>query len=257
MTTDVYPNRTGKLVLGWGIVAALAVAVSWGRGIAMDLMIAALSVVEFFGGDDVLEFEFDWTGASLRALGTVAMVVLAWQVVRYQRISKGACGRCGRDGAPGRDRRSLATWAAWLTVLPAVGYAALKLYWGFGGMGGLADENLFGDVKPWSPGFADTAVMAAIGVGVALAMAYRRPRLPRWLLLTPAIIGCLMLLPVSVIGMAGNFTGANDFGPLGGLEPWVTWFVYGCFAVWAPCLTVVTLEYHYGTRGTCRACGRG
>lgn len=258
MTTTAHPHRTRNLALGWAVVAGLALAVTWGRGIAMDLLLAVMSVVELFGGsEDVLDFEFDWAGAGLRALGTVALVAVAWRVLRYQRISRNACGRCGRDGEPGRDRGSAAKWAAWVTVVPAAGYAALKLYWGFGGTIGLSDMDMFGDVKPWSPGFADTAVMAAIGIGIGLAMAYRRPRLPRWLLLTPALIGCAMLLPVAVIGMAGNFTGSNTAGPLAGLEPWVTWFVYGCFAVWGPCLAVVTAEYHYGTRRACRVCGRG
>lgn len=256
MNSSVYPHRTRDLVIGWTIVAALAVVVSWGRGIAMDILAVGMSVVELFGGDDVLRFEFDGLGAGVRALATVVMVALAWRIVRYQRITRGACGRCGRHDSPARDRRRAAKTAAWLSVLPALGYGLLKIHWAFGGTLGLADMDMFGGLRWSSPGFLDTAILSVIGVGIALSMAYRWPRLPRWLLLTPALIGCAMLLPVAVIGTLGNVTGTNDFGPLAGLEPWVTWFVYGCMAVWGPCLAIVTAEYHYGTRGECRVCGR-
>ena len=256
MATDTHPNRAAILALGWGVVAALAVVVTWGRGIAMDLMLTVMSVVDLFGDAAVLPFEPDWTGAGLRALATAVMAAVAWRVIRYQRISRGACGRCGRDGGPVRDRRRAARWAAWLTLPPALGYGALKIGWAFGATIGLADVDIFAGVEPWSPGFADTGVMAAVGIGIALAMAYRRPRLPRWLLLTPALIGCAMLLPVAVLGTIGNIADVHGAGFTGGLETWVFWFVYTCFAIWGAGLAVVTLEYHYGTRGRCRVCGR-
>ncbi|MGH8881011.1 MAG: hypothetical protein ACRD0P_27260, partial [Stackebrandtia sp.] len=200
--------------------------------------------------------EVDWVGMPTRVLALTAMVVLLWRLNRYRRISKGACGRCGRDGSASVDRRSLAVWAAGLSAIPAIGYAALKLHWAFGGTIGLTGPDVFADVEPWTPGFADTAVMAVIGIGLAVAMATRRPRLPRWMLLTPALIGCALLLPVAVLGTAGLIIGAFDSTEGLGLQTWVGWFVYSCFTAWGAGLAIVTAEYHYGTRGGCRVCGR-
>lgn len=259
-TTTTRPRRAAVLALGWTAVAALIVYATWNRGIAMDLMLAAMSVVGLFSHDAVLPFQPDWLGAALRATATVAAAYLAWRLIRYHRVTRGACGRCGRSATaadPSR-RRALALWAAYVSILPAAGYAALKITWAFGGTIGLADPSVFAGIKPWTPGFADTGVMALIGIGVALAMAHRRPRPPRWLLLTPTLIGLAMLIPVSILGTAGNISGANAAaGFLSTMSAWVLWFVYGCFTVWAVCLSIVTVEYHYGTRGRCATCGRG
>lgn len=168
--------------------------------------------------------------------------------------------RRGRTRVPAWDMRVWSIRAAYAAAVPALAYAALKLQWGFGGTVGLTDPTVFAGVKPWSPGMGDTAVMAMVGVGVALAMAHGWPRLPRWVLLTPAVIGCLMLLPVGVLGTA-NVVVAGVTGTLagqhGGLAPWVVGMIYPTFLLWGVLLAVVTIGYHHRTRRPCRRCGQG
>ncbi|GAA4892020.1 hypothetical protein LX16_2081 [Stackebrandtia albiflava] len=257
MTTHIDSRPSHRrlvLTAGWLGVALLVGYATWAGAIAMDLMLVILSVVELFGGTDVLPFAPDWLGMLGRVAAVAVAGYLALRTVRYQRTSRGACARCGRAEAPRRDLSRAARIAAYLTVIPAGGYAALKLHWAFGGGIGLADPDVFDGVTLTSPGFADTAVMAAIGVGLAVAMTHRW-RLPRWMLLAPSLFGLAMLIPVSVFGTAVNVT--HLFDPVEtGLATWVGWFVYTCFTVWAAGLLLVTVDYHQATAGTCRSCGR-
>ncbi|MGH8794105.1 MAG: hypothetical protein ACRDXX_15850 [Stackebrandtia sp.] len=251
------PRRNLKLLLGWGAAALLTLHAAWQGGLAMDVVVGVMWVVEQIAGSAVLPFEPDWFGALHRSAAAGLAAVVAIKTLRYQRVTADRCGGCGRnDRTAVREPSKWSIPLAYAAILPAGGYAALKLQWAFGGTFGLDAPGALGDVKPWSPGFADTAVMAAVGVAIGLAMAYRRPRLPRWILLAPAGLGCLMLLPVGVLGTAGNILGAFSDGVRGGMSPWVPWFVYGCFLIWGACLAAVAFDY-YRRAGVCRTCGRG
>ncbi|MEV8015721.1 hypothetical protein AB0O76_05055 [Streptomyces sp. NPDC086554] len=87
----------------------------------------------------------------------------------------------------------------------AVPYIALKTFWAMGGRAGLADgfdladefaKNGASDEVVWLErhGIDFTAVLALMGVVLAFALV--RPwgrRFPRWLLLTPALAGTLLV----------------------------------------------------------------
>jgi hypothetical protein len=255
-----HPYRRWRLAAGWGLVTLLAVHATWRGGLAFDLMFTIMKVVGMASDDQVLPFEPDWWGMLHRSAAAVLAAYVAWTTLRYQRGTRGACARCGRTDVPPRDPRRLAMAAAYGSAVPALAYAALKVHWGFGGALGLQDPTFLAGVRPWSPGMGDTAVMAVVGVAAALAMAHRRPRLPRWLLLTPAVAGLLLLLPVGVLGTAGVVATAASgagAGSTGGVAPWVAFGIYPTFLVWGILLAIVTVSYHFRTRGGCGTCGRG
>lgn len=247
---------SGRVILGLAAAVGLAGFVSvWNGGVAMDLMNLAMQVFALFG-PEVLPFRFDPVGASIRFTGLAVAVYIGWRTVRYRRAERGSCVRCGLGDRPARDWSRLGRRAAYLSILPAGGYAALKMHWALGGTIGVDSPSLMGEVNLWSPGFLDTAIMAVIGIGVAIAMTHRWC-LPRLLLLAPALIGLAMLLPVTVWGNISNVISLFGSGEHAlGLAPWTPWYVYACFTVWAACLLVVTVDYVTATVRTCRACGR-
>lgn len=258
MTTDTpeHTRRRLKEAAGWTAVAVTAgVAGIWGGGIHMDLMNLAMRVFALFG-PEVLPFRFEPVPAAIRLGCAAGAVYMGWRMVRMRRAEQGRCARCGVGDRPRRDRRRLARRAAYLSILPASCYSLLKVHWALGGTVGIADPSVMGEVDLFSPGFLDTAIMAVVGIGVALGMTHRW-RLPRVVLLVPALIGLAMLVPVSVVGNLGNVVSLFITGDhVLGLAAWTTWFVYACFTVWAVCLLIVTGEYAIATAGACRSCGR-
>jgi hypothetical protein len=253
-----HPYRRLRLAAGWGLAGLLAVHATWRGGLALDLMFAIMKVVGLFSDDEVLPFQPDWFGLLHRSVAAALGAYVAVATLRYQRRTRGACPRCGRGGAPPRERRRPVLGAAYASVVPAFAYAALKLNWGFGGTVGLDDPTLFAGVRPWSPGMGDTAVMAAVGVAVVLAMAHGCPRVPRWLLLTPALIGMVLLLPVGVLGTAAVLAAVTSGEAVtGGMAPWVVVSIYPAFLAWGILLAIVTIGYHVRTRRGCGTCGRG
>jgi hypothetical protein len=260
-TTVVAPRgrRRWPVAAAWAVVALSAVYATWRGGIALDLMFTVMKVVGLFTDDEVLPFEPDWPGMLRRSAAGAVGVAVAVAAVRAQRRGRGACVRCGRTGARSQDPRQIMTWAAYASVVPALAYASLKLHWGFGGTVGLEDPTLFEGVRPWTPGFGDTVVMAAVGVAVVLAMAHGRPRVPRWVLLAPAMVSLLLLVPVGLIGTVGAVAAvaSGEFADrAGGLAPWVAAGIYPTFLTWGILVAVVTVGYHHRTRGRCRRCRR-
>src|SRR5690606_31717566 len=79
---------------------------------------------------------------------------------------------------------------------------------------------------------------------------------PRLVLLAPALIGCVMLVPAAALGMITLLSGStSDSAALGGLAPWVLWFVYGCFTWWGAGLATTTALYWTDSRPRCARCG--
>ncbi|MEV7596310.1 hypothetical protein AB0O91_02865 [Kitasatospora sp. NPDC089797] len=115
-----------------------------------------------------------------------------------------------------QHRRTVTAWAAGL----ALPYIALKSYWAAGGRAGVADGFDIADefrrngaptalVQLERHGVDFTAVLAATGVVLALALALRPPRhpLPRRLLLAAAWAGTLLVpygLLTAVLGALGH-----------------------------------------------------
>lgn len=156
----------------------------------------------------------------------------------------------------------LSVRAGYLTVLLAAGYGALKVQWGLGGTVGLADPRAFGDVRLWTPGLGDTGVLALIGMalGLGFARTWRPPlRMPRWMPLTAAFVGSVMLVPVGVLGTGLRVAVALGLAnpSLEGVSPWVFDVIYPWFLAWGLAMGTAAVGYHHRTRGVCRACGRG
>ncbi|WP_328763623.1 hypothetical protein [Streptomyces sp. NBC_00272] len=205
-------------VSGWGpplaawpltaaaAVAAVAVAARTARLRSLSWAACALSAASgCLLLMDVIALLFgqppdSWTGAALHALGLAGAV-----------LSGAAAGRGrGRDAAaPGRPGR----WIAYVGVLSFVPYAAMKLTWALGGtFGGITGaemlaayerngaSGLWMTLERW--GLDGTVLMALIGI--LLLFCPIRPwglRLPRWLPLTPALIGAGTLVPYGLLGL--------------------------------------------------------
>ncbi|MBB2740633.1 UNVERIFIED_ORG: ribosomal protein L37E [Microbispora rosea subsp. rosea] len=283
------PARTGALATGAAAVAGLALAGVGASGIAFDIVGGIMAAIAAVTGESaVVDLGFEWPMAAARAAALAAGTTLLVTAVRRRRRARGACARCGRpadhDAAQpeGRDDAGhtspagggRGTWpargswqrlsvrAGYLTVLLAAGYGALKVQWGLGGTFGLADPRAFGDVHLWTPGLGDTGVLALIGMalGLGFARTWRPPlRMPRWMPLTAAFVGSVMLVPVGVLGTGLRVAVALGLAKpsLEGVSPWVFDVIYPWFLAWGLAMGTAAVGYHYRTRGVCRACGRG
>lgn len=247
-----------RAVLAATWIACALLVVETADGIAFDVVGVVMHAVSAVTGDPLpIALAVDWPGIAVRVLAAVTAVLLGRQALTRQRAAQARCAACGRTAA-GRER-SLPSWPAYAACVLALGYAAEKIYWGLGGTFGLASEDAFGDVHLWTPGLGDTAVLALVGAGLALALV--RPwgrRLPRWLLLAPAALGTLMLIPVGILGTYGtlrNFSELSSGGAIG-LEPWVFLLQYPWFLAWGLTLGAAAVAFHDRTRGPCRTCGR-
>ncbi len=144
----------------------------------------------------------------------------------------------------------------------AAGYGTLKAQWGLGGTVGLDDPHAFGEVHLWSPGMGDTALLALIGMalGLGFARTWRPPlRMPRWMPLTAAFVGCVMLVPVGILGVGyriATLLGVAQ-ASMEGVSLWVFDVIYALFLAWGLAMGLAATGYHYRTRGVCRSCGGG
>lgn len=260
MTNELKRSRRSTVVitLGWVLAGVLTVDATWSGGIAIEMMLVIMTGLGAVFGDTVLPFQISWIGTIHHGVAAALAMFVAWRTIRYQRLTRGACRSCGRGQGPGRNLHRLAVKAAYVSIFPAVGYGALKVYWAFGGTFGLHDKSMFADVKPWTPGFTDTAIEAGIGIVIVMLMIRPQLSIPRWILLGPALIGCVMLVPMSIIGTASNVWHAfvQEQSPMT-LQPWVTWYVYGCFTIWGVALLIVTTYYYSHTRKACASCEPG
>ncbi|WP_129788858.1 hypothetical protein [Promicromonospora panici] len=221
------------------------------------LVVGVVNLVTGVGGS--FEFEIPWATAGAHLAVVVASsFVLAW-LVTQRRSRRGLCARCGRAAAEPpvvgdgvrRALRLLATVAV-LAVLP---YAALKLAWGLGARIGLTG-SAFDDVTFLSPGFGDTVVLTAVSVAVSLVMGAgvvptsARGAVVRTVTAAFGVIGSLMLVPVSVVGVFLLVTAP----PTGDVEiaGWAFTMVYVCFTVWGLALAPLTALYLRATRRACR-----
>lgn len=280
MDTTHRHTRAGGAATAAEAVAGLALAGFGASGIAFDIVGAIMKGIEAVTGEPgVVDLGIDWPMATARAAALTAGTALLVGAVRRRRRARGACPRCGRaaprtgrvgDGdrhaSPDRGGRkrwdALSVRAGYATVLLAAGYGALKVQWGLGGTVGLADPHAFGEVHLWTPGLGDTGVLALIGValGLGFARTWRPPlRMPRWMPLTAASVGCVMLIPVGVLGTGLRIAVALGLArtPLGGISPWVFDMIYPWFLAWGLAMGAAAAGYHYRTRGVCRACGQG
>ncbi|WP_405085352.1 hypothetical protein [Microbispora sp. NBC_01389] len=269
------PQPPGALATAGGALAGLALAGFGASGIAFDIVggiMAGISAVT--GESPVVDLGVEWPAAAARAAALGAGAALLAVTVRRHRRARGACARCGRPApraVAGRTSSAVGgreTWqaasvgAGYLTALLATGYGALKVQWGLGGTFGLTNPRAFGEVHLWTPGLGDTGVLALIGMalGLGFARTWRPPpRMPRWMPLTAASVGCVMLIPVGVLGTGLRVAVALGLAPEPemSISPWVFDVVYPWFLAWGFAMGTAAVGYHYRTRGVCRGCGRG
>jgi len=239
----------------WGSSALLILNAA--DGIAFDIVGVIMKAVSVVTGEvQVVRIPVDPAGIAVRLLAGITGVLAGSRAVAYRRERRGSCLRCGR--MPGGESRRPSAKLACLACALALGYATEKIYWGLGGTLGLADKNAFGDAHLWSPGLGDTALLALVGAGIALALA--RPqgnRVPRWLPMAGAGLGSMMLIPVGIIGTVANFSAPPSLNNGIGLVPWVFLIEYPWFFAWGVTLGLATLAFHYRTRGRCPLCDRG
>ncbi|WP_433224644.1 hypothetical protein [Microtetraspora malaysiensis] len=263
------------------VMAGVGLAGLGATGIAFDIVgvvMAALAAVT--GADEAVQLPLDWPMSAARAAALIVGTALLVSAVRRHRRARCACRRCGRPPVPtstaGESRRTPTstagegrrTWdrltvgAGYATVVLAAGYGALKAQWGLGGTIGLDDPHAFGEVRLWSSGMGDTALLALIGMalGLGFARTWRPPlRMPRWLPLTAAFVGCVMLVPVGILGIGYRIATVLGIAQvsMNGVSLWVFDVIYAWFLIMGLAMGLAAVGYHYRTRGVCRSCGQG
>lgn len=246
------PRRAVRGVT-WGACALLLAVTA--DGIAFDVVGVMVHAVARITGDPLmLPLTVDWPGIAVRVLSGATAALLGLRALAAGRAARRACTCCGGVAAPGRWAPG---WPAYTACALALGYAAEKVYWGLGGTLGLARPDAFGDVHLWAPGLGDTAVLALVGTGIALALV--RPwgrRLPSWLPLSGAVLGSLMLVPVGIMGAYGTVSQWPPSGDLA-LEPWVFLIEYPWFLAWGLALGAAAVAFRRRSRGPCGACSEG
>ncbi|MFF4992011.1 hypothetical protein ACFY19_32870 [Streptosporangium saharense] len=262
--------------------------------------LCALSGVAAFGLlMDVITFVFgqtvdSWMGTANRALAAIGVVALAATTLSYRSATSGACPRCGAvhtsstvrsrpEPAPAPRRVRALAYVGAAAFLP---YAVMKTIWVLGGtFAGITGEDMVamhernGASELWLTldrwGIDPTALLATLGVFLILGLV--RPwgqvfprwtltlsgrRVPRWLPLTPAMIGAGTLAPYGVagvvyaaLGTAGAIPISRGDFPTVGDALLVTWFGLGAFAMYGLALALATWSYWRRTQPTCTVSG--
>ncbi|MDJ0379267.1 hypothetical protein [Streptomyces sp. G-G2] len=196
-----------------------------------------------------------WFGAAVHALGLAGAVRTAV-----------AAGR-----EPGRERAAVPVrpgrWTGYVGVVSFLPYIAMKLHWALGGTfaGVRGDEVLAASERNGASGLwltlewwgLDGTVLLALA-GILLLFCLLRPwgpRLPRWLVLTPALIGAGTLVPYGLLGLgylvlaqAGVVTvRTGDFHSTGAVLL-VGWIGFAAFAGYGVALLSATRWYWRRTR---------
>lgn len=248
------PAWTSRLT--WLACGLLAVTAA--DGIAFDVVGGIMHGISAVTGDPLpVALALDVPGITVRLLAGATALLVGRRALGMQRAARGACTACG-TGVRGWSWTG-AVWPGYAACVLALGYATEKIHWGLGGTVGLASPDAFGDdVHLWTPGLGDTAVLALIGAGIALALV--RPwgrRIPRWALLSAAALGSAMLVPVGVMGTVVTLRDLGELlsgGASIGLQPWVFVIEYPWFLAWGLTLGSAAVCYHLRTRHRCRAC---
>ncbi|WP_449064270.1 hypothetical protein [Planomonospora algeriensis] len=235
-----------------------------------------------------------WTATANRALAAIGVVLLIATVRAH--LSSGACVRCGAvhtsstartrpEPTPAPPRVRVLAYAGAAAFLP---YAAMKTTWALGGtFAGVSGAQMLATMERngasevmltlerW--GIDATALLAALGVFLIFGLVrpwgqtfprwtlvLRGRRVPRWLPLTPALLGAATLAPYGAIGLVyaalGTFGAVTvprgDF-PTPGDALLVTWIGLGAFAVYGIALTAAAWSYLRRTRPVCTPLGAG
>ncbi|WP_327733764.1 hypothetical protein OG749_07685 [Streptomyces nojiriensis] len=278
--------------LGWAVVALGALGASAGGAVvrygllpplrvALRVLCGLAGIAAFSLLMDVITLMLGQgvdsrASAANKALAAAGAVLLA-ATARSDRLPAGTAPRAP-SAAPRRLR--LAAWAGTLAFVP---YAAMKLVWASGGtFAGITGEQMlavserngasgiFLTLESW--GLDPTALLAALGVFLLWGLVrpwgqvfprwtllLRGRRVPRWLPLTPALLGAATLAPYGVLGVgylvlatAGVVAVRRGDFPSPGDALLVGWIGMAAFAVYGIALTVAARSYWLRTRPACR-----
>ncbi|MFD7786046.1 hypothetical protein ACFV4Q_23580 [Streptomyces nojiriensis] len=278
--------------LGWAVVALGALGASAGGAVvrygllpplrvALRVLCGLAGITAFSLLMDVITLMLGQgvdsrASAANKALAAAGAVLLA-ATARSDRLPAGTAVRAP-SAAPRRLR--LAAWAGTLAFVP---YAAMKLVWASGGtFAGITGEEMlavserngasgiFLTLESW--GLDPTALLAALGVFLLWGLVrpwgqvfprwtplLRGRRVPRWLPLTPALLGAATLAPYGVLGVgylvlatAGVVAVRRGDFPSPGDALLVGWIGMAAFAVYGIALTVAARSYWLRTRPACR-----
>ncbi|MCX5001025.1 hypothetical protein OHB05_00020 [Streptomyces sp. NBC_00638] len=278
-----------SMALDWGVVAVGALAalvcgavVRYGpRPLLRALLwvVCGLTAVAAFSLlMDVITLMFgegvdSWAAAANHTSAAAGALLLAATARSHRHPPRGAFAPAP-SCAPSRVQ--LAAWAGTVAFLP---YAAMKLFWACGGtFAGMSKEEMFaisernGASEIWltleSWGLDATVLLAALGVFLLWGLVrpwgqvfprwspfLRGRRVPRWLPLTPALIGAATLAPYGVLGLAycalaaaGAVTMRKGDFPTSGDALLVSWLGMIAFAVYGVVLAVAARSYWLRTR---------
>ncbi|MFF3091340.1 hypothetical protein ACFVRB_40795 [Streptomyces nojiriensis] len=278
--------------LGWAVVALGALGASAGGAVvrygllpplrvALRVLCGLAGVTAFSLLMDVITLMLGQgvdsrASAANKALAAAGAVLLA-ATARSDRLPAGTAVRAP-SAAPRRLR--LAASAGTLAFVP---YAAMKLVWASGGtFAGITGEEMlavserngasgiFLTLESW--GLDPTVLLAALGVFLLWGLVrpwgqvfprwtplLRGRRVPRWLPLTPALLGAATLAPYGVLGVgylvlatAGVVAVRRGDFPSPGDALLVGWIGMAAFAVYGIALTVAARSYWLRTRPACR-----
>ncbi len=285
---DPGPAAMGWAVAAVGALAALACGAVARYGLrpmlrALLWAVCGLAAIGAFSLlMDVITLMFgqavdSWAAAANHALSAAGVVLLAATARSDRGPSTATVGEPARLSPSAASRPvHLAACAGTVAFLP---YVVMKLVWAsggtFAGMTGaemLAISERNGASGVWltleSRGLDGTALLAALGVVLLWALVrpwgqvfphwtpfLRGRRVPRWLPLTPALVGAATLAPYGVLGAGysalatagvlsmprGDFHTADD-------ALLVAWIGMAAFAVYGVALTVAARSYWLRTR---------
>lgn len=263
--------------LGWAVVAVAALAATAVRSRRRALLwtACALSAVSAFGLlMNVITLVFEQKVDDPVAAANEALAALGVALLATTARSGPALGPPAPSPAPRSAR-----WAAYAGALAFVPYAAMKTTWAVGGtfagtsgaeMRAIAERNgasgLWLTLESW--GIDATALLAALGIFLIFGLV--RPwgqvfprwtlvlhgrRVPRWLPLTPAVLGAATLAPYGVagIGYAALATAGAVTIPRGDFHTstdalLVSWIGLSAFAAYGIALIVAARSYWLRTR---------
>ncbi|SEG61601.1 hypothetical protein SAMN04489712_107227 [Thermomonospora echinospora] len=198
-----FTYRWGRHVPAWLVLTPIWVGVGLLAPIALSAMpvvvIESLTGPAGVGGSEAgLEgwvYAMVYGGFTLQAAGLAAAFTL------YARDRWADLFRLGTaELAQGRTRPLQAVLAVAAAVLVA-GYAAVQLYWAFGGTAGIAEESAAVRTATASLVNGVWAVMALAGAGGLLTLVYRRGSGPLWRPLAAAWVGSGSVFAWSLYGL--------------------------------------------------------
>ncbi|MGI5230482.1 hypothetical protein [Actinoallomurus sp. CA-142502] len=280
--------RPGPAGADWAVVAVAGVAAVailcrarvplWGAcglsaACAFGLLMDVITLVFGEGVDGAAAA----AGHALAAAGAVLLAVSA-----HRPRPAGSTAAAGPP-APASRRVRAAAWAGALAFVP---YAAMKMVWAAGGTFAgmdrarvLAVSRRNGASGMWltleSWGVDATALLAALGIFLIFGLVYpwglrfprwalglRGRRVPRWLPLTPALLGAATLAPYGIagvgyaaLGTAGVVTVPRGDFPSSADALLVSWIGLGAFGLYGVALALTARSYWLRTRDVRRRPG--